>query len=320
MKKNIYNLTSILVLCIILILILTFSNEVIESVLFAFTIWKENILTSLFPIFIVTEFLINYGFVELIGELTKKITNKLFYLPGEASFVIIASMLSGFPSSAKYIKELLDNKIISEEEAQYLLCFTHFSNPLFVTGVIGTTLLKNKTLGFIILLSHIITNFIIAFIIRRKRKTKITQINMKNAFAKIENKRKQTSFIKTLTTAINKTISTLILLLGIITTFLVLSTIFSNLIHTNSLNKAILSGILEMTQGVKYTAMLKIPTKLKAILITALISFGGISIHLQVSSILSDTKIKYKYFFICRIIHAIISSALVYFIITFYCV
>ena len=60
----------------------------------------------------------NYGFIELIGELTKKITSKLFYLPGEASFVIIGSMISGFPSSAKYIKELLENKNITKDEAE----------------------------------------------------------------------------------------------------------------------------------------------------------------------------------------------------------
>lgn len=319
MKKNIYNLVSILILCIILVLILTLSDEIIKTVLFAFSIWKENVFTSLFPIFIITEFLINYGFVELIGELTKKITGKLFYLPGEASFVIIASMLSGFPSSAKYIKELLENKKITVDEAEYLLCFTHFSNPLFVIGVIGNTLLKQKNLGLIILVTHIITNFIIAFIIRRKKKINITDINIKNALQQIEIKRKQTSFIKTLTNAINKTINTLLLLLGIITTFLVLSKIINNLIHTTPLNQAVISGVIEMTQGVKYVSLLQISINLKAALITALISFGGISIHLQITSILSDYKIKYKHYLLSRIIHACISGIVVY-IIASYCV
>ena len=320
MKKNIYNLVIILILCIILVLILTLSKDIIETVLFGFTIWKENIFTSLFPIFIVAEFLMNYGFVELIGELTKKIIGKLFYLPGEASFVIIASMLSGFPSSAKYIKQLLGNNCITEDEAQYLLCFTHFSNPLFVTGVIGTSVFNNRTLGIIILLVHIITNFIIALIIRKKRDIKISPINLKYVLRQIEKKRSKTSFIKTLTDAINKTINTLLLLLGIIITFLVLSKILNNVIDTSPLNQAILSGILEMTQGIKYTSLLNIPINLKAAIITALISFGGISIHLQIISILSEVKIKYKYYLICRIIHAVISSTLVYFITSFYCV
>ena len=78
MKKNFYNLIIIITVCVILILTLIYSNQIIETELFAFSIWKENIFTSLFPIFIITEFLISYGFVELLGELTKKITNKLF--------------------------------------------------------------------------------------------------------------------------------------------------------------------------------------------------------------------------------------------------
>ena len=318
MKKNIYNLITIFLLCTILILILIYSNQVIETVLFGFSIWKENIFTSLFPIFIVTEFLINYGFIELLGEVSKKITNKLFCLPGEASFVIIASMLSGFPSSAKYIKELLDNKNITNDEAEYLLCFTHFSNPLFVIGVIGSNLLKDKSLGLIILLSHILTNFIIAFLIIKRKNIENTDINLKNAFVKIQKKRNQVSFIKTLTNAITKTINILLLLLGIIITFLVLSNLVNNIIKTTPLNQAIINGLLEMTQGVKYVSLLKIPQNIKASIITFLISFGGISIHLQVTSILNDTSVKYRNYLFCRIIHATISSGIVYIITNFY--
>lgn len=315
MKKNILNLLIILFLFLILICILIFSNDVLQTVLFAFTIWKENIFTSLFPIFITTDLLINYGFIELIGEASKKIMNRLFYLPGEASFVIIGSMLSGFPSSAKYIKELLDKKFITENEGQYLLSFTHFSNPLFVIGVIGN-LLNNKSLGFLILLVHISVNFLIAFLIRKKESIANTKINMKSAFKSIEKRRKENSFIKVLTSSIMKTINTLLLLLGIITTFLVLSKIVNNIINLNTIYQSFINGILEMTQGIKYVSMLSIPLNIKASIITFFISFGGISIHLQITSILSDTNIKYKYYLLSRIIHATISSILIYFIVT----
>ena len=315
MKKNILNLLIILFLCLILICILIFSNDVLQTVLFAFTIWKENIFTSLFPIFITTDLLINYGFIELIGEASKKIMNRLFYLPGEASFVIIGSMLSGFPSSAKYIKELLDKKFITESEGQYLLSFTHFSNPLFVIGVIGN-LLNNKSLGFLILLVHISVNFLIAFLIRKKESITNTKINMKSAFKSIEKRRKENSFIKVLTSSIMKTINTLLLLLGIITTFLVLSKIVNNIINLNTIYQSFINGILEMTQGIKYVSMLSIPLNIKASIITFFISFGGISIHLQITSILSDANIKYKYYLFSRIIHATISSILIYFIVT----
>ena len=110
------------------------------------------------------------------------------------------------------------------------------------------------------------------------------------------------------------------MLLGIITTFLVLSKLINNIIHLSPLKQGIISGIIEMTQGVKYISMLEISSKLKATIIAALISFGGISIHLQIASILNDFKIKYKHYLLSRVIHACISGILVYIITSLYCV
>ena len=55
-----------------------------------------------------------------------------------------------------------------------------------------------------------------------------------------------------------------------------------------------------------------ISLKTKTIISTMIISFGGLSGHMQVMGILSDTKIKYLPFLLGRIIHAIISSLLVF--------
>jgi len=311
MKKNIYNLLTITFLFFILICLIIFSRDTMDSVLLAMNIWKENVFPSLFPFFVITDLLINYGFIDLLGGLTKKIMNKLFYLPGDASFIIIASMLSGFPSSAKYIKEMLEEKKIDTDEAQYLLSFTHFSNPLFVIGFIGGTALKSKELGYIVLLCHIISNFLIAFAIRKKRKINISPNKFSNTLEEIAKKRQSTRFIPTLTSSILKTINTLILLLGIITTFLIITSLITNLIPIDNFSKTIISGLLEMTQGIKYLSILDgIPLNLKTSIMTMFISFGGISIHLQVMSILSDTKINYKEYLLSRIAHATLSSSL----------
>jgi hypothetical protein len=230
---------------------------------------------------------------------------KLFYLPGEASFVIISSMTSGFPSSAKFIKNLLDEEILNTNEAEYLLTFTHFSSPLFVIGFIGCTTLGEKELGYIILLSHIISNFIIAFITRKKE---FCVTNTKDKKLTIT---KRKGFIESLTLSITRTINTLLLLLGIITTFLIISTIILKFGNPSPLTKALISGTLEMTQGIKYISTIEIPQYIKASIIGFFISFGGISIHLQVMSILSDTKIKYRTYFLARIAHAFLTSSII---------
>ena len=67
-----------------------------------------------------------------------------------------------------------------------------------------------------------------------------------------------------------------------------------------------------MTQGLKYIGNLNIPLKTKTIISTFLLSFGGFSSHMQVMSILSDTKIKYLPFLAARLLHAAMAGIMVY--------
>ena len=320
MKIKITSLIIITLLIIITIFFLSFPKDVMDSVTFSISIWKDSLLPSLFPFFIITELLIQYGFVEIIGELSKNIMSNLFHLPGEASFVVVGSLISGFPSSSKYINELLVNNQINEDEASYLLKFNHFSNPLFVIGTIGTLLLNNKNIGIIILIVHIITNFIIALLFRPKtNKYKKEKVSIVNAINRMYKKRinNNLSFSEILSDSIFKTIQVLLLLLGIITTFIIINTIIQKLFNLNQIYTGIISGLLEMTGGIKNISLLNIPLNIKASIITFFISFGGLSIHMQVMSILSKTKIKYFPYLLARIIHGLISGNVVYFILTF---
>ena len=92
--------------------ILIESDSILKSVSFSFNIWKNNIFPSLFPFFVLSELLINYGFVELLSELFKPIMNYLFKVKGVCAFIFIMSIISGIPANAKYIRELHLNKDI----------------------------------------------------------------------------------------------------------------------------------------------------------------------------------------------------------------
>ena len=302
--------------------ILTESASILNAVNFSFNIWKENVFPSLFPFFVLSELLINYGFIELVGEIFKPFMNKVFKVKGVGAFALIMSLISGFPSSAKYIKELYNKKLINEFEATKLLMFTHFSNPLFILGTISLLFLNNKEVGLLILICHYLGNFIIGIIFRNYYPSteENKNISIKKVLTEISNNRIKNNkkFGEIITTALLNSINTLILILGVITMFLVITTIIDNNINLNSFHQSILNGFVEMTQGLKYVSLEEIPLKLKCILSTMIISFGGLSVHMQIISILSDTKINYLPFLTARIIHAIISSLLMFFLFDFW--
>jgi hypothetical protein len=131
-------------------------------------------------------------------------------------------------------------------------------------------------------------------------------------------KRNKKPFRTILKEALLNSINTLLLILGIVTFFIIITTLINSCVKLNPVYQGVLNGIFEMTQGLKYISLLDIPLKIKATLMTFLLSFGGLSSHMQVMSILSDTKIKYFPYLVARLIHSLLSSLIIYFVFDFY--
>ena len=305
MNKKHLNIGISFLILFFLVEIFDHSNSITKTIYQSTSIWFYNIVPSIFPIYIIVDLLINYQIIEYFSKLFGNCMEKIFKSKKETSFVFLLSIISGFPSNSKYIKNLLDDTIINSKEANKLLMFTHFSNPLFIIESIVIAFLHNKKIGFLILIVHYMTNLIIGFFGR-------------NYYIPIENNKKikttkKTSFVTCLTNSIYNTIKILFLLYGIITFFMIITTIIKeNFPFSNTFNN-ILCGLLEMTQGIYYIASMNLNLPVKASIITFFLSFGGFSIHMQVFSILKDYKLKYFDYFLSRIIHGLISSGLVYF-------
>lgn len=299
MKRNIYNFTILSLLLLCLVCILTHPKEIMESGMFSLEIWKKNIFPSLFPFFILSDLLIYFGFAKTLGNFLSYPVKKLFHLRSICAFVLVMSLFSGFPSSAKYIATMYKEKKITLKEANHLIKFTHFSNPLFIMGTVFS-LLQDKKICFFILISHYIANIILGILYREK-------IEKNESFLL---KKETRTFLNVFKSSIDQTISTLTYILGTITIFLVLSTILFTYIQIDDFSKCILRGMLEITQGIKYVSLLSISKYLKGLIITGFLSFGGLCIHIQVLGIIKEIQIKYSRYLLSRILHVFFACIL----------
>ncbi len=304
MKNNLINILINILLINIFIFLFLYSKDIKENILFAANIWFTNLLPSIFPFLLISNLLINYNFIDYLSNSVGNIIQKLFNLSKNSAYAIVTSIFTGFPTGSIYTRNLLVNKKISIEEANHLIMFTSFSNPLFIISIVGETLLKSKKLGYVIFFIHLITGLIIGIIFKPKDKI------INNSYS--EEIKKKKSFIIYLINSINEAFKVLINILGIIIFSLIIITILDKTILNDSIISLILKGLIEITSGITYIANSNISFRLKAAIISGLISFNGISIHLQVKSIISDTKIKYKNFFLARITHAILCFTIVY--------
>lgn len=304
MKKNIFNGLIILSFIILFFEVLINKTLIFDTISYSLNIWVSTLVPSMFPFFIISDILISYHIIDYIPKFIKKYFSLIFNVSEEVISIFFLSLLSGFPSNARITKTLYQNNLLSKEEASHALTFTHFANPLFVISTVGVLFLNNESYGYIILISHYLGNIIIGILSRNT----ITNNNINYK----PNINKSQSFSNTLIKAIKSSIDTLLLILGTLTCFLVLSSLIINRLNINLYSSFLIKGILEMTMGLKSISLLNLSDIYKVVISTMFISFGGLAVHMQVLSQLVDTDISYQPFFVARIFHAIISGFISY--------
>lgn len=236
-------------------------------------IWFKNIVPNLFPMFIITSLIIGSNLIINICNLLGETFSKIFKTSKYGIFIFILSLFTGSPSNAKYIKDLIDNNLISTSEGNKLLLFTTNYNPLLIYSLL-TLYLDNKT-STIIIIIIILSNIIIGLL---NRNLEYDKINSNYKIKKIN-----------LSKIIKETIDTLLMILG---TLIVFNIIVNILPINNLFFKNIINGILEITTALNGIRYLSINTNFKILLSIMYLSFGGISIHTQIKSILPDTNYK----------------------------
>lgn len=282
---------SIILVLTFVFLILLFKEPSVskESIAKSFSLWANNLVPSLFPMIIINEILINYNFPSVICSIFYKTFNKIFKLSYNGTYLFIMSIFIGTPANAILLKNMLDKKMVQIEEVNKLLYVCYFSNPLFLYNMLSL-IFSSKKIVLFLLFSHYLANFITLFLIRNKY-----QSNTDNRI-KIES----ISLSKLLPSAIKKAFNSLIVVLGVISFYLLISDYF--------LNTAIFKGLLEITTGLN--SLIINQSSSKKILAIIIINFGGLSIFTQIKSILEDTNLNFINYFKGRILQIIISLLL----------
>jgi len=260
--------------------------------------------------FVISDILISYDFTSFIPKIIKKICKILFNITDNMVTILFLSIISGFPSNARNTRLLYDKGVISLNEANHILIFSHFSNPLFILITIAIFFFGNKPVGIILLISHYLSNFILGIMFRKY----FNHDDVKNYYI-ID---KKDSFGVVFVNSIKKSIDTILLICGIVTVFMLLSSIISNTFDFNIYNSMLIKGMLEITIGIESLGKLSLPMIYKAVIASCFLSFGGLSVHMQVMSQITDTEINYKYFLIGRIYQTILSGFITYLIFIFF--
>ena len=305
MKTKYKNIIIIICSLFFLVNLIIYRNLVFDTVGFSLNIWITSLLPALFPFFIVSDILINYDVIKYFPKVIRNSIKYLFNISDNGLVIILLSMLSGFPSNARNIKNMYLDKKITKEEGEHLLYFTHFSNPMFILGTIPLILNSNKISKYI-LISHYLANIILGICLR-----KYNRVNDSNNSNYKEDKH---NFGLVLTTSIRKSLDSVLSILGTLTVFLIMSTLLINFFNLDNTSSLLIKSILELTSGLKELGSYNLLNKYLLIISSCILSFGGLSVHMQVINELVDTDISYKNYFIGRILQVVLSLGISYLI------
>lgn len=313
---------SITIVCSLIILqIILAPNICISYTISGAKLFFNAVFPSLFPFLVVINIIINYDGIEIYSKLLGNIICKPLKLPKECSLALLVSALCGYPLGARYTCDLYEKKIIDLKTCERLLNIASNASPLFIIGAVGTSMMSSPKVGYILLLSNILSCMFMGFFIPS------------TSFSyKIKNKSDNFSIIKTtnnnigitLKNSIEDAMKTSLNIGGFIVAFSVITGIIKdNVLFHIILNKislvigssgnfieGLLLGMLEMTNGCYLISLSNSNLYVKLSVLSFLIGFSGLSIISQVYSYTYKYAVSMKKYIARKFIQGIISSVL----------
>ena len=332
MKKNhfyIFKLKQLILPFILIcftICLVIFSKTNLSAAKNGLVLWANSIVPSLFPFFVATELLSHTNFTYYLGRILNRFMKPLFNVRGEGSFAFIMGIISGYPMGAKIAANFRENNICSKEECERLLSFTNNSGPLFIIGTVGISMFGNSTIGFLLLITHLLASITVGIIFRFwKYNAKTSIINNKSRINSNDNI-SWSNLGGIIGSSISSSINTILLIGGFVVLFSVIISILQtihlldtlataitpifNLLHIpESFSTGFIAGIFELTNGLNIVC--NIPEKklsINIIMASFLLGLGGISVLLQVWSTISKTDLSIKPYILGKLLHACISA------------
>lgn len=323
---------AIIPLCIYVftIFLILFSSNNLVAAKNGLSLWASSVVPSLLPFFIATELLSYTNIISSLGNILNKFMRPIFNVPGEGSFALLMGIVSGYPVGAKIVSNLKKQGICTTEECERLLAFTNNSGPLFIIGTVGISLFSSSAIGFKLFIVHLTSCLLVGFLFRWWKSRRNDSHLVRGATLISPSNLSFNNLGTVLSDSIQSAINSVVIIGGFVVLFSVIVSMLNSsqilnilcqfispalkIIHVPQIYaQSIITGIIEVTNGVKLAAIATNPISI--VVCSFLLGFGGISVLLQVLSITSKAKISIKPYIIGKFMQACFSAVFMWLLI-----
>jgi len=320
-------------------LIVAYPGQAFSASLAGLKVWWDLVFPALLPFFILSELLLGFGVVHALGALMGPAMRFLFRLPGAGGWAVAMSFAAGFPSGAKAAADLRREGAVTRAEGDRLLALSHLCSPIFLTSVVAAGFIGRPELGLPLVAIHLLSALITGVLIARwrlgpaaapeppapVRETAERQGLEGVAAAMAEARRKDGRPLgRLLGDAVSSAVQSLLVLGGLMIVFSVLLQLLSLLGLADAvdwtwravlgrdapaaLSDGALAAVFEVHLGAYAIGSGGEASAWIAALLSAVIGWGGLSVHAQVMSLVSGTDLRYAPFLYARLAHAVVAG------------
>lgn len=279
------------------------SQVVMTSVKKSLELCFSSVIPALFPFMVLSSMFVSYTSDSSFGHIGK-LLSRLFGISPCAVSALICGILCGYPIGAKCTAQLFESKKITASEAESLIAYSNNSGPLFVIGAVGIGILHSVKAGIILYVVQLISSFFAGIVLRKS-----TYISALGAHIYPTQR-------KTLITAVCDSVFSILKVCGFVVFFGVINALAEPLVNIlPPVFSCMAASFTEVTCGINFIS-LKLPSITHKIIASSFaLGWSGLSVHMQVKSIVSPLGISMKKYYITRILMGTISSASLYTII-----
>jgi sporulation integral membrane protein YlbJ len=276
--------------------VLLFSASAVQAVQQGLQLCAASVVPALFPFLVFSSLFMACGGAELLGYRLQNTLGHILGCSGAGVGVFFLSILGGYPVGARLIGQLFRTGQLSLQEAEHLLLFCNNAGPAFILGFVGLGQMNSTHLGIWLYLVHVAAASLTAVLFRPK-----------SAFPHVKMHASASEpFSQALVTAIGEAGSTMVQVCAFVTFFYTLLQLFSNL---TGVSHPLVLGFVELTRGI-----LQLRTDHGGFVIaSALLGWGGLSVHCQTAAVLSGTGISLKNHLRGKMLHSIFATVLGFF-------
>lgn len=280
MKKNASRILCAAFVLALTAVILLFPGQSLSFACNGLNLWFQNMIPTLFPFMVLSGIMIRMNLTGSFIKLLKPALFPVFRVSDDCLYAIFIGFLCGFPMGANVSAQLYQRRKITREEAEFLLSFCNNIGPVYFVSFVIPSIRASVILPLLVGMYGL--PLLYGIVLRQTRYRDLTP-----GKSWPEASGASVSFLQALDESVMASLHGITKLGGYMIFFNLLG-ILPFLFVKDQLTNAVISGLLEITGGIRLLAD-------QAPLISlCLLPFGGMSCMAQTYSMIRETDLSIK--------------------------